>query len=122
MLNTAQKYFGTAAGGDQRIVYTLPPLVFVAYNLVCTYQTLQEEVSSLSVNCLCLVHDLLCTAAARMIVHGRKSQKARILKFCHEMIFALVKNEPEVCFRLFVQGALVADQIHDETITCEFVS
>ena len=72
MLNTARKYFGT--GGDQRIVYTLPPLVFAAFNLVRTYQTLQEEVSSLSVNCLCLVHDLLCTVAARMIVGG-KSQK-----------------------------------------------
>ena len=47
MLNTARKYFGT--GGDQRIIYTLPPLVFAAYNLVRTYQSLQEEVSSFPV-------------------------------------------------------------------------
>lgn len=60
MLNTARKYFGT--GGDQRIIYTLPPLVFAAYKLVHTYQTLQDEVSNLSV-CLfvCTSCDPLCT-------------------------------------------------------------
>lgn len=52
MLNTARKFFGT--GGDQRIVYTLPPLVFAAYKLVYTYQTLQEEVSSsVRLSCTC---------------------------------------------------------------------
>ena len=53
MLNTARKYFGT--GGDQRIVYTLPPLVFAAFNLVRAYQSLQEEVSSI---CLSFVFNL----------------------------------------------------------------
>ena len=42
MLKTAQKLFGT--GGDQRFPYTLPPLVFAAYRLVRTYQSLQEKV------------------------------------------------------------------------------
>ena len=39
MLNTARKYFST--GGNHRIMYTLPPLVFAAYKLVKIYQGLQ---------------------------------------------------------------------------------
>ena len=69
MLNTARKYFGT--GGDQRIIYTLPPLVFAAYKLVHTYQTLQDEVSNLSV-CLFVPHVILRVLIhIRMIVGGR---------------------------------------------------
>ena len=45
MLDSARKFFGT--GGDQRIIYTLPPLVFAAYRLVKTYQGLQEEVGEM---------------------------------------------------------------------------
>ncbi|XP_065913927.1 vacuolar protein sorting-associated protein 35-like [Dysidea avara] len=96
MLNTARKFFGT--GGDQRIIYTLPPLVFAAYRLVKTYQGLQEEDDRWK----------------------KKSEK--IFKFCRETIFALIKIGPEICLRLFVQGALAADQIQDETITYEFIS
>lgn len=66
MLSTARKYFGT--GGDQRIVYTLPPLVFAAYKLVHTYQTLQEEVSQPSdVG----ARNLVLYVCTRMIVGGR---------------------------------------------------
>lgn len=96
MLNTARKYFGT--GGDQRIIYTLPPLVFAAYKLVHMYQTLQDEDDRWRKKC------------------------ERIFKFCRETIFALIKNEPETCLRLFVQGALAADQIQEEVITYEFIS
>ena len=42
--------------------------------------------------------------------------------FCRETIFTLIKNEPETCLRLFVQGALAADQIQEEIITYEFIS
>lgn len=36
ILNTARKHFG--AGGNQRIRYTLPPLVFAAYQLAFRYK------------------------------------------------------------------------------------
>jgi len=45
MLHTARESFNT--GGDQRIIYTLPPLVFAAYKLVKTYHNLQEKVGVL---------------------------------------------------------------------------
>ena len=69
MLNTARKYFGT--GGDQRITYTLPPLVFAAYKLVHSYQTLQEEVSSLSVCPSCVTS---CVLAVRTTAGGRSQR------------------------------------------------
>ncbi|XP_065915145.1 vacuolar protein sorting-associated protein 35-like isoform X2 [Dysidea avara] len=102
MLHTARESFNT--GGDQRIMYTLPPLVFAAYRLVKTYQGLQEEDNRWQ----------------------KKSKK--IFKFCHETIFALNKIGPEfgqrleICLSLFLQGALTADQIQDETITYGFVN
>ena len=43
ILNTARKHFGN--GGDQRIRYTLPPIVFAAYRLAFRYCQLKEEVS-----------------------------------------------------------------------------
>lgn len=74
MLNTARKYFGT--GGDQRITFTLPPLVFAAYKLVHTYQTLQEEVSSGLSVCLfvCPSCVMSCILAIRMIA-GERSRR-----------------------------------------------
>lgn len=36
ILNTARKHFG--AGGNQRIRFTLPPLVFAAYQLAFRYK------------------------------------------------------------------------------------
>lgn len=35
-MNTARKHFG--AGGNQRIRFTLPPLVFAAYQLAFRYK------------------------------------------------------------------------------------
>ena len=42
ILNVARKHFGT--GGDTRIRFTLPPLVFAAYKLISEYHTLREKV------------------------------------------------------------------------------
>ena len=42
MLHTARKHFGT--GGEKRIKYTLPPLVFAAHRLAYQYKDLAEEV------------------------------------------------------------------------------
>ena len=42
ILNTARKHFG--AGGDKRIKFTLPPILFSAYRLGMRYKQVQEEV------------------------------------------------------------------------------
>lgn len=44
ILNTARKHFG--AGGNQRIRYTLPPLVFAAYQLAFRYKENSSLVST----------------------------------------------------------------------------
>ena len=46
----------------------------------------------------------------------------RIFQFCLQTINALAKVHPELSLRLFLQGALAADQVGSETITYEFIS
>ena len=48
ILNVACKHFVT--GGDMRIHFTLPPLVFTAYKLISEYHTLREKVREYSVH------------------------------------------------------------------------
>ncbi|XP_045897939.1 vacuolar protein sorting-associated protein 35 [Micropterus dolomieu] len=100
ILNTARKHFG--AGGNQRIRYTLPPLVFAAYQLAFRY----KENSSLDDK------------------WEKKCQK--IFSFAHQTISALIKAElAELPLRLFLQGALAAGEIgfeNHETVAYEFMS
>ena len=46
----------------------------------------------------------------------------RIFQFCLQTITALTKIQPDLSLRLFLQGALTADQIGSETIAYEFIS
>ncbi|XP_060081276.1 vacuolar protein sorting-associated protein 35-like [Ylistrum balloti] len=100
ILNTARKHFGS--GGDQRIKFTLPPIVFAAYRLAMRYRDHQEEDENWE----------------------RKCQK--IFQFCHQTIGALIKAEmAEIPLRLFLQGAMAAGQIefeNHETVAYEFMS
>jgi vacuolar protein sorting-associated protein 35 len=96
ILNVARKHFGT--GGDKRIRYTLPPLVFAAYKLISEYHKLREQDDRWLMKC------------------------EQIFKFCFQTINALVQNQPELSLRLFLQGALVADRVGNETIVYEFFS
>ncbi|KAG7267128.1 hypothetical protein CRUP_021778 [Coryphaenoides rupestris] len=100
ILNTARKHFG--AGGNQRIRYTLPPLVFAAYQLAFRY----KENSSWDDK------------------WEKKCQK--IFSFAHQTISALIKAElAELPLRLFLQGALAAGEIafeNHETVAYEFMS
>ncbi|XP_029109619.1 vacuolar protein sorting-associated protein 35-like isoform X2 [Scleropages formosus] len=100
ILNTARKHFG--AGGNKRIRYTLPPLVFAAYQLAFRY----KENST--------VDDKW----------EKKSQK--IFSFAYQTISALIKAElAELPLRLFLQGALAAGEIgfeNHETVAYEFMS
>ncbi|CAI8052360.1 Vacuolar protein sorting-associated protein 35 [Geodia barretti] len=96
ILNVARKHFGT--GGDKRIRFTLPPLVFAAYKLISQYHSLREQDDRWLMKC------------------------EQIFKFCFQTINALVKNQPELSLRLFLQGSMVADRISNETVTYEFFS
>jgi len=100
ILNTARKHFGS--GGNERIKFTLPPIVFAAYKLALRYSQLSEE--------------------------DEKWEKkvAKIFQFCHQTISALIKAElAELPLRLFLQGALVCGQINfenHENVAYDFMS
>ncbi|KAL4613614.1 vacuolar protein sorting-associated protein 35 [Arapaima gigas] len=100
ILNTARKHFG--AGGNQRIRYTLPPLVFAAYQLAFRYKDNSKSDDKWEKKC------------------------QKIFSFAHQTISALIKAElAELPLRLFLQGALAAGQIgfeNHETVAYEFMS
>lgn len=100
ILITARKHFGS--GGNKRIRYTLPPLVFQAYKLAFRYKEIQEEDDKWNKKC------------------------EKIFQFCHQTISALIKAEmAELPLRLFLQGALAAGVTgfeNHETVAYEFVS
>ncbi|XP_064466793.1 vacuolar protein sorting-associated protein 35-like [Ornithodoros turicata] len=100
ILTTARKHFG--AGGNKRTRYTLPPLVFHAYQLAFKYKELSIEDDKWEKKC------------------------GKIFQFCHQTISALIKAElAELPLRLFLQGALAAGQVkfeNYETVAYEFIS
>ncbi|XP_065675413.1 vacuolar protein sorting-associated protein 35 isoform X2 [Hydra vulgaris] len=100
ILTTARKHFGN--GGEKRIKLTLPPLVFAAFRLAFIYRSQQDQDDK----------------------WDKKCQK--IFQFCHQTICALSKAEyAELSLRLFLQGALAADQqrfTNAETVAYEFMS
>lgn len=100
ILNTARKNFGS--GGEKRIRWTLPPLVFAAFRLAFIYKDQQDQDDK----------------------WDKKCQK--IFQFCHQTICALWKADyADLSLRLFLQGALAADQqrfTNAETVAYEFMS
>lgn len=52
ILSTARKHLG--AGGNKRVSYTLPPLVFQAYQLALKYSSSAEDVGIISFASLCI--------------------------------------------------------------------
>ncbi|XP_068082670.1 vacuolar protein sorting-associated protein 35 [Anabrus simplex] len=100
ILSTARKHFG--AGGNKRIKYTLPPIVFQAYQLAFKYKALKDEDE----------------------MWEKKCQK--IFQFCHQTITALIKAElAELPLRLFLQGAVAVGRMdfeNHETVAYEFMS
>lgn len=100
ILNTARKHFG--AGGNQRIRFTLPPLVFAAYQLAFRYKENSQMDDKWEKKC------------------------QKIFSFAHQTISALIKAElAELPLRLFLQGALAAGEIgfeNHETVAYEFMS
>ncbi|XP_069687418.1 vacuolar protein sorting-associated protein 35 [Periplaneta americana] len=100
ILSTARKHFG--AGGNRRIKYTLPPIIFQAYQLAFKYKALRNEDE----------------------MWEKKCQK--IFQFCHQTITALIKAElAELPLRLFLQGAIAVGLMefeNHETVAYEFMS
>lgn len=100
ILNAARKHFGN--GGDKRIKFTLPPIVFSAYRLAMKYREVQDEDENWEKKC------------------------QKIFSFCHQTIGALIKAEmAEIPLRLYLQGALAAGQVafeNHETVAYEFMS
>ncbi|XP_064640905.1 vacuolar protein sorting-associated protein 35-like [Lineus longissimus] len=100
ILNSARKHFGN--GGERRMKYSLPPLVFSAYKLAFRYRDAKEDDDKWEKKC------------------------QKIFQFCHQTIVALIKAElAEISLRLFLQGALTAGEIpfeNQETVAYEFMS
>ncbi|XP_011303901.1 vacuolar protein sorting-associated protein 35 isoform X1 [Fopius arisanus] len=100
ILSAARKHF--SAGGNKRIKYTLPAIVFQAYQLAFTYKALKDQDE----------------------MWQKKCQK--IFQFCHATITALMKAElAELPLRLFLQGALAIGEIrfdNFEMVAYEFMS
>ncbi|XP_065183699.1 vacuolar protein sorting-associated protein 35-like isoform X2 [Sycon ciliatum] len=100
ILTTARKHFGN--GGENRIRFTLPALVFAAYRLSLCYYKIREEDEKWSKKC------------------------GKIFQFAHQTITALAKADmSELALRLFIQGSLTANQINfdqSETVAYEFFS
>ncbi|XP_020900046.2 vacuolar protein sorting-associated protein 35 [Exaiptasia diaphana] len=100
ILNTARKHFGS--GGEKRIKFTLPPIVFSAYQLAFQYASVKEEDDKWEKKC------------------------QKIFQFCHQTISALAKADySELPLRLFLQGAMAAGKVgfsNCETVAYEFMS
>lgn len=100
ILSTARKHL--SLGGSKRVKYTIPPIIFQAYQLAFTYKSLK----------------------AKDDMWQKKCQK--IFQFCHSTISGLIKLElAELPIRLFLQGALAIGEIryeNFEVVAYEFLS
>jgi len=100
ILQTARKHFGN--GGTLRIKHVLPPLIFNAYQLAYKYKAISDQDEN----------------------WDKKCQK--ILQYCHSTISVLAKADlAELALRLYLQGALVIDQIsysNHETVAYEYMT
>lgn len=101
ILNLVRKHFGTST--KEQIRFTLPPVVFRAYELAYNYKNSADSDDKWEKKC------------------------DKIFKFCFQTINALIKADlpAELAFRLFLNGALTLSEIaYDacENITYEFIS
>merc|ERR1719431_1005005 len=100
VLTAARKHL--SAGGPLRLPYTLPPLVFQAYQLARRFHSVKEADDKWD------------------------AKVEKIFKFCHSTVSTLVKAEmAELPLRLFLQGALACNTIpftNHETVAYEFMS
>ena len=101
ILNTIRKHCSNS--GKERIKFTLPPIVFRAYELAYRYKQSAAEDSKWEKKC------------------------EKIFKFCFQTIEALIKFEleAELPFRLYLQGSIALCEINYENcedIAYEFIS
>eukprot|EP01084_Bolivina_argentea_P140784 247437_1 len=101
-LHLARKYLGK--GGDRRLLYTFPPLVFNCLRLVqVTYDRLSKDNEE--------------NEADQVSVKPKK-----MFQFVHQICTAYGSHNPEIGVRLWLQGALGADKCGFSDICYEFLS
>lgn len=100
ILNMARKHFGE--GGNARLPYTLPPIVFASFKLATKFKDMKEQDENWDKKC------------------------NKIFQFCRSTINALSKADlAELPLRLFLQGALTVSEIgftNQELVAYEFMS
>ncbi|OQV15068.1 Vacuolar protein sorting-associated protein 35 [Hypsibius exemplaris] len=100
ILGIARKFFGN--GGIHRVCYTLPTILFAAYDLAYSYYLSEAEDPKWSKKC------------------------QKIFQFCHQTISVLAKLELfEVSVRLFLQGALAVSRTpfeNNEQVAYEYMT
>ncbi|XP_039269213.1 vacuolar protein sorting-associated protein 35-like [Styela clava] len=100
ILNCARNQFGN--GGNARLPYTLPPIVFSCFKLAAKFKEIENEDENWDKKC------------------------NKIFQFCRATITALCKAElAELPLRLFLQGALAASEIdfsNRELVAYEFLT
>lgn len=95
----ARKHYGL--GGDKRIIYSLPPLVFGSLALVKRIHAREEEKAD---------------------ENGPSIKAKKVFGFVHEVATALVARNAELGMRLFLHAAQVADVLGFEPIAYEFIT
>mmetsp|Transcript_33853 Transcript_33853/g.54199 ORF Transcript_33853/g.54199 Transcript_33853/m.54199 type:complete len:848 (-) Transcript_33853:201-2744(-) len=108
-LHLARKYFGK--GGERRLLYTFPPMVFNCLRLI---QTTHGRLSPSSAEEDDSSND---KEYEEVTVKPKK-----MFQFVHQVCTAYGSHNPEICVRLWLQGALAADLCGFQDICYEFLS
>lgn len=111
LLQTARKHF---ADGGERIRYTFPPLIASGIQLARRFKQ-REHVVSIAWE----------TCQERLLTTQENDWETRIsslFKFVHQLISILYHKveAPDLCLRLFLLAAQVADDCRLEELTYEF--
>lgn len=84
-------------GGPERIIHTYPSLVFAALSLIRRVFAKEREKEEITY------------------------KSKRMFQYAHEIATTLSSHSPNIALRLFLQGALAADECQYEPIAYEFV-
>jgi vacuolar protein sorting-associated protein 35 len=106
MLITARKYLGQGIPGSLSL--TLPPLLARSFQLAQRVYKLEQEAEE--------------KAAQGLEKPALPIRVKRVLHFIHETLQIFTQYDANQGLRLYIQAALVSDQLHMEPISYEFVA